>query len=98
MKHENPITPVVKDGVEYHSGWLYTQKTLDSILGNQLAIIEAIGLTEKQEEAVKSQLRQALFRPTRLAMFFSSQEVADRGREKGDERHPIAHDTITVID
>jgi hypothetical protein len=68
----SPLTPFIKNGIEYHYGWIYSQKALDAILGNQLAIIEAIGLTEKQERAVKSQLKQALFRPTR-ALLHSSQ-------------------------
>lgn len=80
----NPTIPVVKKGIEHHCGWVYTQRTLDVIQGNQLAIIEAIGLPEKQELAVKSQIRQALFRPQRLAHFISAQEMADMSSEEAE--------------
>ena len=83
-KIENPTTPVVKDGIEYHCGWVYTQRTLDIVMGNQLAIIEAVGLPEKQEEAIKSQIRQSLFRPQRLARFLTAREISEMSNEKAE--------------
>lgn len=73
---EHPLQPFIKDGIEYHAGWVYSHKTFDAILGNQMSIIEAIGLPNKQEEAIKSQIRQALFRPQRFATFLTGEEIA----------------------
>lgn len=86
----NPTTPFTKDGIVYHYGWIYSQYHLDSVLGNQLAIIEAMGLPEKQEEAIKSQLRQALFRPTRTTAFLTAEQVAEHHTDKNEMLgHPI---------
>ena len=96
-KSESPLTPFVKDGIEYQYGWIYSQKTLDTILGNQLAIIEAMGLPTKQELAIKSQLRQALFRPTRLVAFLTAEEVSEHYSEKGTTGHVLGHTNLVDI-
>lgn len=94
MKTQNPFEPTVKNGIEYQAGWILSEKSLHSIEGNQMAIIEAIGLPEKQEKAVKSQVRQALYRITKRAIFLSSEEVAEHGNEKGDSASPIPFSVI----
>ena len=83
-KYINPTAPVVKNGIEHHCGWVYTQRTLDIINGNQMAIVESIGLPEKQELAVKSQIRQSLYRPLRLAHFLTAQEMADSSEKEAE--------------
>jgi hypothetical protein len=93
----SPHSTFVKDGFEYQYGWIYSQKTLDTILGNQLAIIEAMGLPDKQELAIKSQIRQALYRPTRLVAFLTAEQVASYYDDKGDTRHLLGHSQIVDI-
>lgn len=91
MKH--PLEPTIKDGVEYYGGWIFTEKDLHSIEGNLMAIIEGIGLLSKQEDAIKSQVRQTLYRPTRYALYMGSDEVAKMGKykvEKPDNEDPVA--------
>jgi len=96
---EHPLTPFVKNGIEYHSGWIYTQKTLDSILGNQLAVIESMGLPEKQELAIKSQIRQVVYRPTRTAIFLTAKEVSEHGTDRAfDKGQVLGHPAISIID
>ena len=104
MSKENctdPMGVTIIGGFEYHHGWIFTQKILASVEGNQMAIIEAMGLPEKQEQAIKSQLKQALYRQTRTALFVGSQEVAEIGNERGDKflgEHPIAHSSVETND
>ena len=95
-KFIDPTAPVVKKGVEHHAGWVYTQRTLDIINGNQMAIIEALGLPDKQENALKSQVRQALYRPQRLAHFLTAQEMADRSDEEAETLKDLPLDINTL--
>jgi hypothetical protein len=98
MNTNNPAEPFVKNGIEYWFGWVYSQKTLDTVLGNQLAIIEAMGLPQKQEAAIKSQLRQALFRPTRLVAFLTAEQVAKHYQDKGPSNGvPLAHSSLVDV-
>ena len=90
------------NGIEYHSGWIFTDKTLGTINGNMMAIIEGIGLTEKQENAIKSQIRQALYRNTRVAMFLGAEQVAEIGVDMGlkgeDKNISIPNEVISTIE
>ena len=78
-----PVGAVIKDGVEYGYAYVLSSSAVDSIEGNLMAIIEGIGLPEKQELAIKSQARQTVYRPISKALFLNPQEFAEVGHSKG---------------
>lgn len=76
-KKDNHVAIVVVNDIEYHSGQILAEKDFAIMEGNIMAIIECIGVPNKQEEAIKSQIRQCIYRPLRHTTSISAQEHAD---------------------
>lgn len=92
-QEQNPFEPTVKNGVEYHEAWLFDQRKLDKIVGEQLELIEMLNLSAQQEKAVRNRLRQVVYGACRNAIFMSSDEVAETGASKGLKGDTVGNPT-----
>lgn len=52
----------IKDGIEYHTHFLVSEKDASRLEGQLLTLVELLGLKDKyQEEALKSEIRQKIW-------------------------------------
>lgn len=63
-------------GIEIHDGIIVTDTNIGAMIGSIMSIIEIAGFSEKQEEALKSQIRQQINRLTHNSVIIDSHQHA----------------------
>ena len=71
----------IENGYEYHDGFFVNEKEISIFEGKLLTYIELLGLSEKQEEAMKSEVRNLIW-----GRFFMSRATTVSAKEIAELR------------
>ena len=53
----------IENGIEYNTSFLVSEKSIAVLEGKLLTLVEILGLTKEQSEALKSEIRQRVWAP-----------------------------------